>query len=181
MKTTINKEFHVEEPIDKVWSNLSDPQKIVPCVPGAELTEMIDDQNFKGTVTMKFGPIKAQYDGEIKMLEQDATNHKLVMSGRGLDSKGKGSADMTMQGTLSEKDGGTDVQFSMEVTIVGMLAQFGSRLINDVSDQVLKQFIENFKASLAGEAVDNEMQAGSLVGSVVKSKIGSLFGGKKEE
>jgi carbon monoxide dehydrogenase subunit G len=181
MKTTISKTFHVEEPIDKVWSNLSDPQEVVTCVPGAALTEIIDERNFKGTVTMKFGPIKAQYDGEIQIAEQDDDNYNLVMKGKGLDSKGKGSADMTMKGGLTEKDGGTDVEFTMDVSVVGMLAQFGSRLIKDVSDQVLKQFIDNFKAKLSGQEVENEMKAGSLMGSVVKNKIGGIFGGKKSE
>ena len=104
----------------------------------------------------------------------------MILKGKGLDSKGKGSADMQMTGTLTEVDGNTKVNFVMNISIVGMLAQFGSRLIEDVSDQLLKKFIENFKAKLAGEEVDNSMSAGSMVGSIVKSKLGGIFGGKKE-
>jgi uncharacterized protein len=181
MKTTIEKEFDVQEPIAKVWEYLSDPTKIVECVPGATLTEKIDDKNYKGQVTSSFGPVKASYNGEIQITEMDAATRKMALVGKGLDSKGKGSADMVMNGGLVEKDGGTSVKFTMEISISGMLAQFGSRLIKDVSENLLNQFVENFKAKLAGKAVDTEMKATSMMGTVLKSAIGGIFGGSKEE
>ncbi|NND31716.1 MAG: SRPBCC family protein [Saprospiraceae bacterium] len=180
MNTTIEKIFEVTEPIDKVWSSLADPTQVVVCVPGASITEKIDEKNYKGEVETKFGPIKVKYDGEIQIAELDEENRKMILKGRGLDSKGKGSADMQMTGTLAEIDGKTKVHFVMNIVIVGMLAQFGSRLINDVSDQLLNQFVENFKAKLAGAEVDNTMSAGNMMGSIVKNKLGNIFGGKKE-
>jgi hypothetical protein len=66
------------------------------------------------------------------------------------------------------------------VNIQGTLAQFGSRLINDVSEQLMNQFIANFKSMLAGEEFNNELKAGSMMGSVLKSKVSGLFG-KKED
>ena len=152
MNTLIEKEFDIEQPIDLVWKSLADPEDIVVCVPGAAITEKIDDKNYKGEVVTKFGPIKAKYSGDIEIVELDEPNYKMVLKGRGLDSKGKGSADMIMNGTLEEVDGKTNVKFSMDITIVGMLAQFGSRLINDVSDQLLNQFVANFKTKLAAAA-----------------------------
>jgi len=149
MNTLITKEFDIEQPIGVVWKSLADPEDIVTCVPGAAITEKVDEKNYKGEVVTKFGPIKAKYAGDIEIVELDEANHKMVLKGRGLDSKGKGSADMIMNGTLEEADGKTNVKFSMDITIVGMLAQFGSRLINDVSDQLLNQFVGNFKNKLA--------------------------------
>ena len=111
----------------------------------------------------------------------------MVLKGRGMDARGKGSADMVMNGKLIEKDGGTEVDYSMEVSVTGMLAQFGSRLITDVSDQVVNQFIANFKNQLSGGAETEEqaggssMDAASLMGNMVKSKISGLFKGKKED
>ena len=96
----------------------------------------------------------------------------LVLNGKGNDSKGKGNAEMTMKGQLTEKDGGTHVDVSMEINISGMLAQFGSRLINDVSNQVFDQFVNNFKSKLSGGEVDNTLNAGSLVGGVIKGIFG---------
>lgn len=189
MNTVINKEFDIDQPIDLVWQSLASPEEIVTCVPGAAITEKIDDRNYKGEVITKFGPIKAAYAGDIEIVELDDTNYKMVLKGRGLDSKGKGSADMIMNGTLTETDGGTHVNFSMDITIVGMLAQFGSRLINDVSDQLLNQFVTNFRSKLAGGDTaagedDNALNAGSLAGTVVKSMLGSvgdMFKGDKKE
>lgn len=172
MKTNIEKTFHVEEPIAKVWEYLSDPARIVTCVPGASLTEQMDDDNFKGEVSLKFGPVKASYNGQITFQERNAETYHMQLLGKGLDSKGKGSADMLMNGKLVEKDGGTEVTCSMEVTITGMLAQFGSRLITDVSNSVFDQFVGNFKAKLAGGEVDNTLKAGSMMGSVVKGILG---------
>ena len=76
---------------------------------------------------------------------------------------------------------GTEVDFEMVVNIQGTLAQFGSRLINDVSDQLMKQFVDNFKAMLSGEEVDNTLKAGNMMGSVLKSRMSGLFGKKTEE
>ncbi|MEL6654890.1 MAG: SRPBCC family protein [Bacteroidota bacterium] len=190
MNTVINKEFDIQQPIDVVWKSLASPEDIVTCVPGAAITNKLDDRNYKGEVVTKFGPIKASYAGDIEIVELDETNRKMVLKGRGLDSKGKGSADMVMNGTLKEIEGGTHVHFNMNITIVGMLAQFGSRLINDVSDQLLNQFVTNFRNKLAdgGEATagetDNALNAGKLAGTVVKSMIGSvgdMFKGDKKQ
>ena len=180
MEAVIEKSFEIEEPIDKVWANLSNPMEVASCVPGAAITQQIDDTHYKGEVTLKFGPIKAQFDGDIQMVELDSSAYRIVMRGKGLDSKGKGSADMIMNGDLQSSEKGTSVNFKMTVNIVGTIAQFGSRLINDVSDQLLKQFIANFKAQLAGQEFDNNLNAGSMMGSVLKSKIGGIFKGKDE-
>lgn len=185
MNTQIEKVFEIDKPIQQVWRNLASPEEIVVCVPGASITDKIDDKNYKGAVVTKFGPIKASYAGDIEIIELDEANKKMVLKGRGLDSKGKGSADMIMNGTLEEADGKTKVTFNMDITIVGMLAQYGSRLISDVSDNLLNQFVANFKAKLDGEEVDNTMKASDMIGTVSKSFFGrimdfikGIFGGK---
>lgn len=171
MNTLIEKNFDIEQPIDLVWKSLADPADIVTCVPGAAITEKVDDRNYKGEVVTKFGPIKAKYAGDIEIIELDEANKKMVLKGRGLDSKGKGSADMIMNGTLTETDGTTHVKFSMDITIVGMLAQFGSRLINDVSDQLLNQFVANFKKKLAAAAPANNTSATSEGGTTPETSV----------
>ncbi len=181
MEAIITKKFSIEQPVEKVWVGLSNPMEISGCVPGASITEQIDDKNYKGEVSLKFGPIKSKYNGEITIVELDEVNDKLVLNGKGLDSKGKGSAEMTMEGVISATDTGSEVDFQMTVNIKGTLAQFGSRLINDVSDQLMNQFIENFRSLLAGEEFDNDLKAGSMMGSVLKSKVSGLFGKKKEQ
>ena len=179
MTTTISKKFEVNEPIDKVWDYFTDPEKIVVCVPGASLTEKIDDRNYKGGVTLKFGPVKASYAGEITFEEVDEANRKMTLKGKGLDSKGKGSADMLMKGNLTKTANGTEVDCSMQISIVGKLAQFGARLINDVSDQLFNQFINNFKAKLAEDttyaaAANPTAAAEAVVGEVVAQRTPTI-------
>ena len=168
MEATITKKFSLEAPIEEVWKSLSNPKEISGCVPGATITDQIDDNNYKGEVTLKFGPIKTKYDGEITIEEMDNNAHTMLLRGKGLDSKGKGNAEMTMNGSAVTTDEGTEVDFKMVVNIQGTLAQFGSRLINDVSAQLMDQFVDNFKKLLSGDEIDNSLKAGSMMGSVVK-------------
>ncbi|MEO1713948.1 MAG: SRPBCC domain-containing protein, partial [Bacteroidota bacterium] len=79
MNTKITKEFDIEQPIGVVWESLANPEEIVTCVPGAAITQKIDDQNYKGEVVAKFGPIKAKYNGDIEIQELDEANRKMVL------------------------------------------------------------------------------------------------------
>lgn len=168
MNATITKSFHVPQPLDTVWANITDPEKIVVCVPGAKLTEMVDDNNFKGEVELKFGPVKASYGGNISFLERNAETKIMKMKGSGTDVKGKGGAELLLDANMAEKDGGTDVSVTMDVTVQGMLAQFGSRLVTDATSQVFDQFVRNFKNQLEGKEVDNTLKAGAMVGGMIK-------------
>lgn len=175
MNAVISKTFHVAHPISEVWANITNPEKIVVCVPGASLTEQVDNDNFKGEVELKFGPVKAKYGGNIIFLERNAETYSMKMKGAGTDVKGKGGADMLLNGLLAEKDGGTEVAITMDVTVQGMLAQFGSRLVTDATNHVFDQFVNNFKNQLEGKEVDNSLKTGAMVGSMIKG----LFGGNK--
>ncbi|MEO0472211.1 MAG: SRPBCC family protein [Bacteroidota bacterium] len=188
MKTNIEKVFTVDQPIEMVWDFLSNPNKVVTCVPGASITNEIDDRNYEGTVSMKFGPVAAKYNGKILIEELDSVNHKMVLKGNGMDAKGQGSADMVMHGILSEKDGKTEVDYKMDVTITGKLAQFGARLITDVTNQVAKQFIQSFKDRLAeaeaAAASSNPVAAGAAAvsggGSTVATPVAEASAAPQE-
>ncbi len=183
MKTTIEKTFTVRQPLEKVWSYLSNPAKVVPCVPGAQLTEQIDARHYRGTVSLKVGPVSASYKGEITIETLDHETHTIKLVGRGLDARGKGSASMTMQGQARALDDNTtEITNRIEISVTGMLAQFGSRLIEDVSSRLFDQFTECFEALLSGEAPEEAGQAlsaGSLIKEGIKSVAGRFFG-KKE-
>ena len=169
MNAKINKIIKVNQPIDTVWNLIIDPEKIVSCVPGASLTSKESDTDYKGQVEFKLGPVKAKYDGQVTFLSRDSASHKMSLKGVGLESKGKGNAEMIMDADLSEvAEGGTAINLSMDVSISGMMAQFGSRLINDVTGQLLDQFGKNLEAKLVGGEVDKDVHTGSIIGSVVK-------------
>lgn len=150
MKTQLEKSFEVPQGSDLVWEHLIDPNKVMDCVPGVSIDEKVGENHYKGKVGMKFGPIGAKYDADIFYDLIDAANRKIILTGKGVDVKGQGSADMTMTMNITDKeDGGAKLDAIMDVTINGKIAQFGARLITTVSNQLFNQFVSNFSKKLA--------------------------------
>lgn len=150
MKTTLDKSFEVPQGNALVWEHLIDPEKVMDCVPGVSIDEKVGENHYKGKVGMKFGPMGVKYDADIRYDEIDEAGKKIVLTGSGVDVKGQGNAEMTMTMDMSENEsGGSKVDAIMDVTINGKIAQFGSRLIGTVSNQLFKQFVTNFSKKLA--------------------------------
>lgn len=149
MGQKIEKTFSVAEPLDKVWAFLSDPTMVAPCVPGAHITEKVDDKNYKGAISVKVGPSVTDYQGEVQILRLDSENHEIEILGKGQDVRGRGSASMKMTGKLRAlPDGGTEVVSVSEINVVGILAQMGGRVIAEVSNIMFGEFMKNFQARL---------------------------------
>jgi uncharacterized protein len=161
MAVKIEKTFQVSEPIDKVWVFLSDPRKVATCIPGAEITEQVDDKTYKGAIKVKVGPSVTDYKGEVQITRLDNASHEIELVGKGQDVRGKGSASMTMTGKLRAVDAGTTEMVSIsELNIVGILAQMGARVINEVSNIMFEQFTSTFRQKLQGdEATDGAIAA----------------------
>jgi carbon monoxide dehydrogenase subunit G len=150
MAIQIEKTFQIKEPLERVWALLSDPRRVATCVPGAKITEQIDEKKYKGTISVKVGPSATDYKGELEIVRLDAENHELEILGRGQDVRGRGSASMKM--TVKARpleQGGTEVTTVSEINVVGILAQMGARVINEVSNIIFAQFIQNFQIRLA--------------------------------
>jgi len=197
MQNKQTKTFQVKDPIAKVWKFLSDPRKVAPCLPGAQITEAVDDRTFKGTITVKIGPVSTSFKGEVKVLRSDETQHELELSGVGQDPRGGGGATMRLIAKLTPlADGGTEVTGTNEVTVTGKLAQFGGRMMDDVSNHLFQQFTKSFQERLAQEPFDNPeapaskistdpepakpvtpIRAIPLVLMLIKNAIKRLFGG----
>lgn len=162
MAIKIEKTFPVKEPIDLVWTFLRDPIKVATCVPGAQITEQVDETHYKGAISVKVGPAVTDFKGEIQVVRMDAEAHEMELLGKGQDIRGKGSASMTMTGKLRAlPDGGTEVISISEVQIMGLLAQMGGRVINEVSNIMFQKFSKNFQEKLALEVQTGvETQAG---------------------
>ena len=150
MAIPIEKTFQVKEPVEQVWSLLSDPKRVATCVPGAKITEQVDEKTYKGTISVKVGPSATDYKGELQIVRRDAENHELEMIGKGQDVKGRGSASMKMTSKARSlwKMGARRSPVVAEVNVVGILAQMGARMINEVSNIMFAQFIKNFQAQL---------------------------------
>lgn len=156
MAIKIEKSFQVKQPIEAVWKFLSDPQKVGVCVPGAQITERVDETHFKGTVSVKVGPAVTDFKGEIEIVRLDPQAHVMEMAAKGQEIRGKGGASMTMTGSLREiPGGGTEVVSVSQVNIMGILAQMGGRVIHEVSNIMFQKFSKNFQ-----EKLEQELQSG---------------------
>jgi carbon monoxide dehydrogenase subunit G len=165
MQVKITKTFQIQEPVARVWEFLKDPRKVAACVPGSQITEALDDRRYAGTITVKVGPVVSDYKGELSIERLDAPNYEIELLGKGRDVKGKGSASMRMVGKLRPlPDGGTEVTGTSEISIVGVLAQFGSRMVEEVSSQMFSEFTGALQKNLqtAGDPATAETPAPSL-------------------
>ncbi len=132
----LEQSFFVQAPPDRVWAFLTDPHRAASALPGAAVTEQIDDKTFAGTMTVKVGPVKTKYKGKATFKKLDVSSYTAEIVGSAQDVKGRGGADMTMTSRLVARDGGTEVSIVSEVAVTGILAQFGRGLIQAVSDQL---------------------------------------------
>jgi hypothetical protein len=140
----IEDQFRVDVPIDEAWKVLLDLERIAPCLPGAQLTEVEGDE-YRGTVKIKVGPITAQYKGVAKITEADEANHKVVLQAEGRDTRGQGNASAAVVATLVEDGAGTVVKIDTDLNITGKVAQFGRGVMADVSSKLLGQFADNLQ------------------------------------
>ncbi len=145
MEVKAEKNIKFDQDKSFIWERMLDPSFMVKSVPGAELTEQTDDRHFKGKISIKIGPVTANFNGEAEFTLIDESNHELTMEGKGLDTSGKGRANMTMNiKLLTLENGETEMQSSMKVSITGKLAQFGSRMIVAVNNKMFDQWSNNF-------------------------------------
>ena len=140
----IEDSFRVEVPVEEAWKVLLDLERIAPCLPGAQLTEVEGDE-YRGTVKIKVGPITAQYKGVAKIEEADEANRKVVLQAEGRDTRGQGNASATVVATLVPDGDGTTVNIDTDLNITGKVAQFGRGVMADVSSKLLGQFAENLQ------------------------------------
>jgi carbon monoxide dehydrogenase subunit G len=183
MAVKIEKTFQVQEPVEKVWAFLSDPRQVVTCVPGAQITEQVDDKTYKGAISVKVGPSTTNFKGEVQIVRLDPAAHEIEILGKGQDVRGKGSASMKMTGKLRELPDGTEVVSVSELNVVGILAQMGGRVIQEVSNIMFEQFSNTFREKLKGgeaaeAAAPKPISAVGLAFSALKATLG---GGSKSE
>lgn len=144
----IDNEFTVSVPIAKAWEVLSDLEQVAPLMPGAQLTGREGD-DFLGKVKIKVGPVTSEFNGKAHFVERDETAHRAVVDGRGKEARGTGNAAAVVTLQLHEAGEHTRVTVETDLKIVGKLAQFGSSMLQQVSEKLLGQFVDSLEAKLA--------------------------------
>jgi carbon monoxide dehydrogenase subunit G len=146
----LNHEFTVNVPVAEAWAILTDLERIAPCLPGAQLTE-VEGDTYRGQVKIKVGPILAQFKGQASFMSRDDVAHKASLKGEGRDTTGKGNASAIITAELtSVTPTSTKCTVHTDLSISGKVAQFGRGALADVSDKLLAQFSENLNQLITG-------------------------------
>jgi carbon monoxide dehydrogenase subunit G len=141
--------FVVPTPPEQAWALLMDVPRIIPCLPGAKLDETVDDANWKATVDIKLGPVSLSFKADVKREEVDETARRATLSATAREARGRGNASATIESSLTPQDGGTRVDIVTELQLAGPVAQYGGRLAQDVSSQLVTQFAGCIEKQLA--------------------------------
>lgn len=146
----IENTFTVAAPVEFLWGYLLDVERIAPCMPGAELTEIVDDENWKGKLTMKFGPVAMSFAGTVTMESRDDVEHRVVLAAKGIEAKGKGAATAKVTSWLEpgEVEGETTIQMQADITLSGAAAQLSRGLLPEISKKLTQQFADCLQSSM---------------------------------
>ncbi len=140
MAIKLKESFQVNAPVDAVWRFLLDPHQVAPCMPGAELDEVVDDSIFLGNIRVKVGPITARYKGRVQFTRVEPLAHEIEMTADGVEASG-GTARGTISSRLQALDGNrTEVVAEATAEITGRVAQFGRGMIQGISQQLFREF-----------------------------------------
>ncbi|MGA8259183.1 MAG: SRPBCC family protein [Arenicellales bacterium] len=145
MKIDLQKSFPIDAGVEAGWKLLQDIPAVAGCMPGAEITETVDEQHYKGKVKTKVGPAAMAFNGEIQVAGVDAGRKEIKLVAKGQDTKGTSTAEMDLTAWIADAaDGKCELKGNAAVTINGKAASLGGRLMKQVADQVLNQFGRNF-------------------------------------
>jgi carbon monoxide dehydrogenase subunit G len=200
MKVQLEKTFALPGSADVAWTLLQDIERVTACMPGAKIVERTDQQHYKGTVSVKFGPANMAFRGDVEVRGIEPATKTLRVFGKGTDTTGSSGASMDLTARIDAIDAAScNLVGTSEVSMSGKAASFGGRMMNSVADQVLNQFAANFAAQVkalqdqaSGAAASpgaataapaasapSQLNGLALMWAVIKDWLRSLFGLKK--
>jgi uncharacterized protein len=146
--------FEVPLPPDQAWPVLMDIRRIAPCLPGAELVEVLGDDSYKGKVSVRLGPVSLAFVGVVKFEDIDNAAHTARVKAQGSDNKGRGAANATASFRLEPAGTGSKVLVHTDLSLSGAVAQYGrgASMIQATASQIINQFAANLRAQLAAPA-----------------------------
>ena len=151
----LHHEFTVPVPAADAWKILTDLERLAPCLPGAQLTE-IEGDIYRGQVKIKVGPILAQFKGQASFVSRDDANFLASLKAEGRDTGGKGNASATITARLEPVSASSaKCTVDTQLNISGKVAQFGRGALADVSDKLLLQFVDNLNTLIASQPVES--------------------------
>jgi carbon monoxide dehydrogenase subunit G len=141
----ITNEFEVAEPVDKVWQFFENIPQVAACLPGAELTDDLGDEKYKGKVAVRMGPVRLQFAGTADIVQRDQGAKRIEVQASGADEKGRGQASLLVTATLGRSSIGTKVSVVQDLQLSGAAAQYGRGMIADVTAVLMRDFSANMQ------------------------------------
>src|ERR1700684_1475923 len=161
----IRSDFEVARPVEKVWQLFEDIPQVAACLPGAELTEDLGGEKYKGRVAIRMGPVRLQFAGTAEIAERDDAAKRLGLHAARAEEKGRGQASMVVTATLVRSGRGTKVNVAQDIQLSGAAAQYGRGMISDVSSVLMRDFATNMQDRIQrierGESVEQLAAAGA--------------------
>jgi carbon monoxide dehydrogenase subunit G len=149
LKVSLEKTFPLPASADQAWGLLQDVERVAACMPGARITERVDERHYKGTVAVRFGPANMSFRGEIEVAAIEPSLRTLRLVGKGTDTTGGSGASMELTARVDAvNDTSSTLVGNSDVSLSGKVAAFGGRMAESVAEQVLKQFVANFAAAV---------------------------------
>lgn len=143
--------FTVQAPAPRVWAALMDFERVVPCMPGAELLDRKDDDSYQLQVRVKVGPMSMTYRGVVEITDRDEDARTASMRVQARETRGQGTANATVEIALAESGAATEATMSTDVRLSGRAASMGRGVIGDVSQALITEFAGNLAQLLAEE------------------------------
>jgi carbon monoxide dehydrogenase subunit G len=151
--------FEVPASPETAWELLLDVPRVVPCMPGAELTEVVDDSNWKAKMNVKLGPISLTFATDVERTEVDEAARRVLLSASGRELRGRGNARANVESSLASVNGGTRVDIVTDLHLSGPAAQYGRGIVADVSEQLVGRFADCLRAQLDTSQVPEAAEA----------------------
>ena len=146
----IEERFELDAHPDEAWAYLTHPERIVVCLPGAELTEIVDERNYAGGVKVKLGAVAMEYQGTVEFTELDHEQRVVRMEGKGRERRGGGTVSLTMESRVRELEGDRcEVTVMADIQLAGKIVRFGRGMIQRVTAEIFKEFTACLAAELA--------------------------------
>ena len=157
----IENAFDVPVPVEQAWRLLNDVPAVVPCMPGAELVEVVGENAWKARLHVKLGPIALQFVADVTRERVDEAAHRAVLAVKAREAKGRGSAEATIESSLEATRSGTHVALVTELALRGAVAQYGRGVVGDVASRLTAQFAECIarKLETTGESTQSKAPA----------------------
>lgn len=187
MGIKVENSFAVPASIDIAWKVLIDVPRVVPCMPGTELTEVLDERRFRATARLRVGPVELQFKGEGELYDVDAATYTSKLRAKGSDTKGRGAFQTQMDFALASQGHETIVRVESDISLSGSVAQHarGAGMVKEMVQQLTRQFAKNLTGLIAapGASASEGAKAPAISGlallfAAIRAILRRWFGGR---